>query len=157
MNFPTPYRMHERFPSEPGQRELITYNARVDSDGVLHLEESGKINLYEQIQSHKDSCDINLLIQRCIATGDESILSRVQGAFGDFSDMPHTYAEMLNRLREAREFFDGLPLLTRQKFDCNFEAFIASMDKPGFLDNFVEKKEPVAADPAPAPEGGKDE
>jgi hypothetical protein len=30
--------MHERFPSEPGQREVTTYNPRVDSDGVLHLE-----------------------------------------------------------------------------------------------------------------------
>ncbi len=43
MIFPTAYRMHERFPSEPGQREVTTYNPRVDSDGVLHpLEESGK-------------------------------------------------------------------------------------------------------------------
>ena len=70
--------------------------------------------------------------------------------------MPHTYADMLNRLREAREFFDGLPLPTRQKFDCNFEQFISAMDKPGFLDNFSEPK-PVAAEPAPVVEGGTQE
>lgn len=156
MNFPTAYRVHERFTSEPGQREVTTYNPRVDSDGVLHLEESGKINIYDQIQSHKDSCDINLLIQRCVATGDDSILSRVQGAYGDFSDMPRTYADMLNRLREAREFFDGLPLPTRQKFDCNFEQFISAMDKPGFLDNFGEPK-PATAETAPVVEGGTQE
>lgn len=151
--FPDQYRDHVRFNSECGSREVKTYTPKLSDDGVITLVESGKVNRYEQIQSYRDSCDINLLVAR-FNNGETDVFSRVQGAYGDFSDMPRTYADMLQRVIDARQFFDSLPLPTRQKFDCNFEQFIMSMDNPGFLDNFVEKKEPVAVEPVPAGEDG---
>lgn len=156
LNFPTAYRAHERFRTKVGSPIVKTYVARVSDDGVLDLVEDGEVDLYAQIQSHKDSVDINVLLKR-FANGDVDVLSRVQGAYGDFVDMPRTYADMLNRLREAREFFDSLPLETRQKFDCNFDAFITSMDKPDFLERAGLLKKDESPAPAPAETSGGEE
>lgn len=134
MEFKTQYSTHDRVFQDAGSRERVVYSSHVDDSGVVVLAPSGKENLYEYIQSFKDSTSIPLILAR-YAAGDASVLSRKQGSFGDFTNLPKTYAEMLNMMVQGRKFFDDLPVEVRAKFDHSFERFMASMDNmPDLLD-----------------------
>lgn len=130
--FATQFESHARVHANPGSREKILYGPTYDENGTLELTVKGRENLYDYIQSHKDSCDIKLIVDRC-ARGDLSALSKAQGMYGDFTTMPKTYAEALQALTDAENFFMSLPVETRAKFDHDPKKFIASMDKPDFL------------------------
>lgn len=104
--------------------------------------------LYSFIQSHADSVDIHVLLAR-YKNGEVDALSRVQGAYGDFTDMPTTYAELLNRVNEGKAFFESLPVDIRAKFDHNFAQFMAGMDKPDFLDKLGISSAETSPSPSP--------
>ncbi len=127
---------HARVYANPGNPEKILYAPKFAKDGTMELIEAGKENLYEFIQSHKDSVDINIILKR-YAKGDVTALQRRQAIFGDFSDAPSTYAEALNSMILAEEYFNSLPLETRAKFDHNFHRFLVSLDSPDFVEKMV--------------------
>lgn len=131
MSFRTQYMDHPRLYQEPGSREKILYSPVFDRKGVMSLEESGVENLYDYIQSHAQSVDIHVLLQR-YQQGDLTVLSRVQGTYGDFTQMPTTFAGALNTLIAAEQYFDSLPVEVRAKFGHSFSQFIASMDSADF-------------------------
>lgn len=131
MSFRTQYMDHPRLYQEPGSREKILYSPVFDRKGVMSLEESGIENLYDYIQSHAQSVDIHVLLQR-YQQGDLTVLSRVQGTYGDFTQMPTTFAGALNTLIAAEQYFDSLPVEVRAKFGHSFSQFIASMDSADF-------------------------
>lgn len=126
-----------------GSRIHVTYIGKLDKNGVVQLVESGKTDVYAAIQSHKDSCDINLIVKR-YAMGDTSALMRGNPQYGDFTEMPRTLAEALNAVNAAQAFFEGLDVEQRKQYDFNFEKFISSL-------TFGEEKSP-AAEPTPAVE-----
>lgn len=163
--FTTQFHPHERICQNPGSGEKITYVPKLDEHGDFELVESGKIDLYGEIQSHKDSCDIYVLLKK-YEQGDLEALSRVQGTYGDFTQMPRTFAEALNAMIAGENMFNSLPLEVREKFDFSLEKFMMSMDDmPSFLDklgmNPDERAQKVAdvssgvsapaSEPAPAP------
>lgn len=147
-NFRTQYDTPTRFHQEPGTPVKILYSPKFDDDGVLHLIESGKANLYQEIQSHADSVDIHVLLER-YAQGDPGVLARVQGAYGDFTQMPKTFADALNTMIAAEQYFMGLPKDVRAKFNNSFQQFIAQMDSPSWASD-VGFKPPESA-PVPTP------
>lgn len=116
----------------PGSRVKTMYGPIFDKNGVMSLKVIGEHDLYSEIQSHADSVDIHVLLQR-YAQGDAGALSRIQGAYGDFTQMPRTFAEALNTLIAAEQYFNGLPVDTRAKFGHSFQQFIASMDTPDWM------------------------
>lgn len=129
----TVFSERRRFHSNLGSPIRILYSPKFDDNGVMSLVESGRENLYDYIQSHKDSCDIHVILDR-YQRGDIDALSRVQGVYGDFTTVPKTYADCLNAMISAENYFNGLPVEVRAKFDHSFQKFLASMDKPGFAD-----------------------
>lgn len=132
VNIRTQFMEHARVYSNPGSPVKILYGPQFDENGVMELVEVGRENLYEYIQSHKESCDIQIILERC-ARGDTSALMKRQAMFGDFTEMPKTYAEALNALVGAESYFNSLPVETRAKFDHNFHKFLVSMNKPEFV------------------------
>ena len=149
MKFPTQFDSHERKPAKLGNPIKTLYGPVFDANGVMSLEEKGKENLYAYIQSHKDSVDIQVLLQR-YSNGDASALSKAQGVYGDFTNMPTTMAELLNRMAKGQEFFNGLPVEVRAKFNHSFSEFMAASDRPDFWQLLGFSPDP-AGDPAPAP------
>lgn len=127
----TQFQEHARVHANPGSREKVLYSPQFNEDGTMQLIEAGKENLYEYIQSHKESVDINVILKR-FARGDVTALQRRQAMFGDFTDAPSTYAEALNSMIVAEQYFNSLPLETRAKFDHNFHRFLVSLDRPDF-------------------------
>lgn len=128
-----------------GTRIHITYTGKLDKNGCVQLVESGKTDVYAAIQSHRDSCDINLILKQ-YAMGNTAALNRGNPQYGDFTAMPRTLAEALNAVNAAQAFFESLDVDERKKFDFNFEKFISSL-------SFDEQK---PADPS-APETAEKE
>lgn len=133
MQFRTQYDQRERVPANAGTREHILYTTQFDDQGNHLLVESGKEDLYAYIQSHKESVDIHVIMER-FARGDVQALQRRQAMFGDFTEFPTTYAGLLNAVQLGEQQFMSLPLEVRQRFDNNFAKWLAAMDDmPSFL------------------------
>lgn len=148
MQFKTQYDARDRIFSDPGSPEHITYAGHYDEKGRVVLEESGRENIYDFIQSHAESCDIHVLMKR-YQNGDVDALSQKQGFYGDFLDFPKTYAEALNHMNEMERQFMALPVETREKFGNSFTEFLAASAEPDFLERLGIKKE-AAVEPVPA-------
>lgn len=143
VKFRTQFDSRTRVHANPGNPVKTLYTAKVDPNGSVTLIEAGKENLYDYIQSHKDSCDINVIMRR-FAAGDVTALQKRQSFFGDFLNAPASYAEALNSMILAENYFESMPLEERAKYDHNFHKFLLS------LDSQVPSSAPASA---PAPSG----
>lgn len=130
-NFNTQYDKRASVFQEPGSGIKVVYSPRYDDRGVLDLLPTGQEDLYSYIQSHKESVDIHVLLDRFV-NGETDVLSRMQGFYADVSDMPKTYAEVLNAVIIGEETFSRLPVEVKQRFNNSFSEWLASMDKPDF-------------------------
>lgn len=144
----------KRIKTNVGTSEHILYSPEFDSNGHFDLVESGREDLYAYIQSFKDSVDVNMILKR-YTEGDVSALSRAQGSFGDFTQFPGTYAEMLNKLNDGENYFNSLPLETRAKFDHSFGVFVSSFGTPEFYDRLGLKPDDIKPELVPEPTGGE--
>lgn len=133
MKFNTQYSPHDRVHVDAGSPEKILYGGRYDANGRVVLEEKGKENLYDYIQSFKDSVDLNVILAR-FTNGDTEALNRAQGFYADVTDFPTNMADALNRINQCEEMFKALPLDIRQKFDCSFEQFLSQSGSKEWLD-----------------------
>lgn len=140
MQFKTQYDARERLFSNPGDPIHITYAGHYDDKGRVVLEESGRENIYDQIQSHAESCDIHVLMKRYMS-GDVSALSQAQGQFIDVTDFPKTYADLLNFVNDMERSFMSLPADVRAEFGNSFSEYLAASGAPDFLDRLGIKKE----------------
>lgn len=153
------FQPHERVIQTAGSGVRQLYTSELQDNGEIALIPSGVDDLYASIQSHKDSCDIHVLLAR-YQNGDVEALSQRQGVYGDFTEMPKTYMELLNTVIAGRSYFDSLPVETREKFDHSFEKFMMSMDN---MEQFAKimgfdapapdlnPAPPTDPDPAPVP------
>lgn len=147
MVFRTKYSERMVVISEPGSPMKEDIVATLDKDGFIQLEVVGEFSLYDEIQSHADSCDINLLYKRYVQ-GETDVLARVQGMYGDFTGMPKTYADMLNSVMAGERFFDALPIDVKNQFGNNFSHWMATLEtdewyrKMGYSPNEFKVKTP---------------
>lgn len=120
-------RQGERQLSNVGSGMKDTYKMHVDDDGKRELRKSGEYNQYAEIQSYKDSVSIDYILSRFV-NGDETALSRVQGIYGDFTEMPKTMAELQQRIIDAEDLFYQLPLDVRAQYNHSPSEFYAQLD-----------------------------
>lgn len=147
--FPTQYSGERvRKFTDAGDPVKITYGGRYDEHGRVVLEEKGRENLYDFIQSHKESVDINCILAR-FTNGETDALTKVQGFYGDVTSFPSNYADALNRIQECEEMFRTLPVETRAKFNHSFSEFLASTGSA----DFMEKLGLIQNEPIPSPTG----
>lgn len=130
--FDTQYTPHDRILANVGSPVKVLFRGKYDVNGRVVLEKSGEENLYDYIQSFRDSVDLNVILAR-FSNGEVDALSKVQGFYADVTDFPNNMAEALNRINQAEEMFKALPLETRQKFDCSFEQFLAQSGTEDWL------------------------
>lgn len=159
----TQFRPRTRFRANSGSREKVLYAPQIAKDGTYELVESGRDDLYAAIQSHAESVDIHVILDR-YARGDLGALSRVQGVYADVTGVPGTYAEMLNLVVAGEAQFNSLPLETRAKFDHSYAKWIAAMDNFPEWQKLMGIEQPTsslnnsepAAPPAEVPPSGGD-
>lgn len=130
-------RVRERSYFSPSGSSLKpVYRSQYNRDGELVLVASGEEDLQAYIQSHAESVDINVILTR-FANGDSAALSKVQGAFGDVTGMPKSYAEMLNSVIAAQDTFDRLPRDVRQSYDNSWTKWLSQSFSFAPVDNVV--------------------
>ena len=78
--------------------------------------------------------------------GDIDVLAQRAGMYGDFTNMPTSYAELYQNVLDAQAYFDSLPLEIRQKFDHSFSKFFTSIGTPEFNTVFSQRDVDSAAD-----------
>lgn len=145
-----------------GRAEKPTYTANEDGLPV----ESGTVNIYDEIQSHRQSVELSTLLQR-YAQGDVTALNQMEGVYADVVDMPSTYAELFNRVRDAENSFNALPDDVRALFDNSPVSFWQSIGTPSFAekigkldakhkDNISDPGDPGKSNPADTAKSGGD-
>lgn len=130
----------------PETTSIVTdYQLSLAPDGKEILVAVGEHDIYPEIQSHAKSVDINEIILR-YQRGDIDILAQRTGLYGDFTNLPTSYAELYQNVLDAQAYFDSLPLDIRQKFDHSFSKFFTSIGTPEFNAVFSQSVVDAAVD-----------
>ena len=128
----TPYSPAQRFTTCEGNPIVKTYV--LGDDG--QLVENGFINIYDDIQSHRESVELSTLLQRYM-NGDETALNAQPAVFLDTTDYPKNYAEMFDRVNEAVNSFGELPSELRNLFNNNPTEFWSSLGSAEFMEKIA--------------------
>lgn len=145
--------MDNRVGTAAGSASKSGFKMKLDANGRRYLAEDGKIDTYQQIQSHKDSCDIEYIMTR-FANGDTSVLSKTQGLYGDFTNVPTSINELQQRVMDAEKLFYQLPVETREKFEHNPSMFYSMIGSESFNEIMgvdKVKDNPIIDTPSPTP------
>lgn len=126
--FRSQYDKRQRYFADPGSKTYFTYRLTYDDNGKEILIPDKEISMYDEIQSHADSVDIHVLIDR-YERGDLEALTSREGQYADIIDMPKTLAELYQRTKDTEYYFNGLPLETREKYNFSASEFLASYAK----------------------------
>lgn len=150
--FMTQYDERPRVRSYPGNPIKQLYSGSYNERGQVELKEDGTEDLYAFIQSFAESTDIHAIMRR-YQNGEVDVLEKVQGFYGDVTEMPRTYAEALQRIADSEKVFMSLPVDVRAKFGHSFSEFLAASQEDDFLERLGVKPEvqpePVPAEPTP--------
>ncbi len=131
--FKTQYDARDRIESNPGNPIKQLYTGSYNERGQVELKEDGTENIYDFIQSFAESTDIHAIMRR-FENGEVDVLEKVQGFYGDVTEMPKTYAEALQRIADSEKVFMSLPVDVRAKFGHSFSEFLAASNDQDFLE-----------------------
>lgn len=109
MRFRSPYTRSENIRSTPvGSRYYNEGRVIFDPDGNMHLETGKERDRFIEIQSYKDSCDVNLMIKR-YENGDQTALLRSNtGVYCDISSMPKNVHDAVKLSRSVETLYNSL-------------------------------------------------
>lgn len=115
-------------------------------DGSFELVQHGEENIYELIQSHRDEVDLRLLLQKCAARGDYSLIQQRKPVYGDLMGIPHDFTDAQNRILLCRKRYDALSDDTKSAFR-GFDDFVDQVTSGKFTDEVRKHFEPVVEAP----------
>lgn len=129
--------------------------------GIRFVDEHGEPEKTLTIQSEKDACDINKIVEQHAKTGLLPV-NTATPIYGDFTGLP-SYQESLNIVIKAEEAFMSLDAKIRKEFDNDPGAFLEFAQDENNRDKLIEwgmispAKEPepvnVRVIPEQAPKG----
>lgn len=138
-NFRKPFESYyKRCYSNSGSGVRDKMSVVISADGGKHLAKVGKEDFYSFIQSHRDSVDLQKILQRCMITGDVSALQQRQGAFIDATVYPTDNRQYHNILMNAEKIYDNL--VSDLKKDLSFDAFLETFSDPTALRKLIESR-----------------
>lgn len=114
----------EKFVCNSGSGLVQQYAPKVNDDGTITLVEDGVFDLYAQIQADAEANSIPAILKR-FENGDPSGFSG-QPMYGDFTELPKTYAEFLQAQINADRIWDQLAPSIKEKFDNNKDLFFVT-------------------------------
>lgn len=121
------------FISWPGDLFQPVYSPSFAPDGSISLKETDRIDIKKEINSHAPYTDMRYIISRLLV-GDDSVLSSKVPMYGDFTQFPRSYAEMLELVQRGEDAFNALPLDVRLKFDNDRYKWFASIGSDSWLE-----------------------
>ncbi len=113
----------------PAGEPIHTLYTGVWKTDRLELIESGTVDLQERIQVQAPSTDLAFMIKR-LKLGDNSVLTKKQPLYGDFTKLPSDGSELVNTLLHAEYAFNQLPVEERKKHGYDYRSWLASIFEP---------------------------
>ena len=131
----------------PAGESIHTLYIGVWNTNRLELVESGTVDLQERIQSQAPLTDLAYMIKR-LKLGDNSVLTKRQPLYGDFTALPSDGSELVNTLLTAEYAFNQLPVDERKKHGYDYRSWLASVFEPvvQFADKSVDKSADKSAE-----------
>lgn len=134
--------------SPAGVKTKVTYQLQIEPDGNRKLVETGVEDVYEKIQSYKESSMIENIVKRA-ANGDLSVLAQRQGVYIDTTLLPTDLITANEAVRRAEAVYKSLPADVRSEYG-GFKEFVQAFGTlegvQAFYDKLTGKK---SDDPAP--------
>lgn len=87
-------------------------------------------------QQFAEECDINTIVNRFLKTGELPTFD-ARAQFGDFIDMPDSYQEALEAVRNAQKAFSELPSSIRARFYNDPAQLLLWLSDPKNVDEAV--------------------
>lgn len=82
---------------------IDTYDFDISKYGEAKIIKTGKVDIYQEIQSHKDTCDLKVVLAEVKATGDMSKLNNKKAVYGDMSNMPTNFVDVQNLVKSTNK------------------------------------------------------
>lgn len=143
VRFRRPYEFSNSRRSSPvGSRIADKMSVVCGDRGNRYLKKTGETNLYDYIQSFKDEVDLNKIIDRCMMTGDVSLLQRVQGVYLDVTGMPTDNRTAQDILNHSRQIYESLDSKVKAHYN-GFEDFLEAFANEDNFKKFVGLVNPV--------------
>lgn len=141
----------QAWPTEAGEDKRRTYLWERNEKGEKVLKLDQIIDQQAEIDSYLDETKIENIIRR--ASIDPNIAERIKpdigGGLQDFTETPHTLAELQNVMIRAEQIWDEVPKEIKLKFDNDVDKFIASFGTIEWAKNLgIYKEEQTEAKPA---------
>lgn len=130
MKYRTQFDEHKSFHCDCGCPIYDKY--ALDKDGDPFVVSTH--NRYDEIQSHRASCELATLLER-YSNGDLSALNQNVPISGDFADAPSNLQEWFERYKQASSDFYGLPEGLRAIFNNNPAEFWSTFGSAEFDEN----------------------
>lgn len=138
------YGADDEIRSNPGNSVLDKFVLSTNDQGQKYLKKVGTTDLYADIQSHRDSCDLNLILNNLDVNQVNGLVSSF--SFSDFmnsdifdmTSLPKSIGGMHNLVVEGEQYFDGLPLPVREAFNFSPALFISKFGTSDFKDKIKE-------------------
>lgn len=128
----------KRFFCNHGNPEKDLFALGYDEDGCQCLKKVGKTNIYNEIQSHRDSCDLHQILSKLDPSQVNAMMSSytyddlLKSSVINMATMPKNPGEMLNMMKEAENLFNGLPVDLREAFNFSPEKFFSEIGTKSF-------------------------
>lgn len=106
---------------------------KIDDNGNETFYVKGKTNVWEKIQAFKSETEIETILKRLTDTGDASILERANPQYIDISEMPDNIFEAHQKIKDAEETFNNLPIEIRREYEFNFNKYLADYGSKNWL------------------------
>lgn len=136
----------------PGEDTKIVYAPKVLPDGSIELVESSKINIQDMINADRENTDMAYILRK-MKEGDTSVLVQREGVYGDFTEFPKTYAEILQLRIDSEASFYGLNPEIRARFDNDFNKYFASAGSDEWFDKLGVSRDAKVEESVPKVEG----
>lgn len=140
LKYYTEYNLPPITPECCGDKIVKMYQMQKNKDGDTELVCTGTRDQNAVIQSHKNSCDINYILER--AKNDPRILNMSTMQYLDLTELPSNIYEASDMIERAKDSFMNLPVDIREKFDNNPEKFVRSYDEgkmPDIVRDYIDR------------------
>ena len=127
----------EEWPTEAGENVRRTYLWERNEKGEKVLKLDQIIDQQAEIDSYLEETKIENIIRR--ASIDPNIAERIApelgGGIQDFTEAPHTLAELQNIMIRAEQIWNDVPKEIKLKFDNDVDKFITSFGTDEWAEN----------------------
>lgn len=129
-----------RFFCNCGNPVKLEQQLAIADDGCRQLVVTGSHDLYAEIQSYRENCDMQMILKTMDPNSIANAIStyRVEDVFNsgivDYTQMPDTLGGMYNLVRKADNLFNGLPATIRAEFNNSVKVFVSKFGTPEFND-----------------------